>query len=59
MKKIYIAPKVGVIEFSAEHVIATSIKTGSGKVDAANALSNKREPAQNSWGSQNWSNDNH
>ena len=58
MKKIYIAPTMGVVELSMVHVLAASIGTGSEQVNAASALSNKCEPAQNSWGSQNWSDDN-
>ena len=56
MKKTYITPAVGVIELSAEHVLAASIKTGSGKVDATHALSNKREQSNHSWSSDNWAN---
>ena len=54
MKKTYIIPTIEVIEFAAENLIAASILTGTNTVDAASALSNKREPASNSWGSENW-----
>jgi hypothetical protein len=55
MKKTYIIPTIEVIEFAAENLIAASIGTNTtSTVDAASALSNKREPASNSWGSENW-----
>lgn len=44
MKKTYIIPAIEEIEFEAENLIAFSIETGEGKVDAEDALSNKREP---------------
>lgn len=57
MKKTYIIPAIDVIEFAAEKLIAASIGTGKGTVNAENALSNKRQPANNTWDSQNWSED--
>ena len=58
MKKTYINPTIEVIEFAAENLIAASISTNTtSTVDAANALSNKRQPASNSWNSQNWGED--
>lgn len=65
MKKTYIIPAIEVIEFAAEQLIATSslnpgIGSGStpdGDVDAGGGLSNKRQPASNSWSSQNWGKD--
>ena len=56
MKKTYIIPTIEVIEFAAEKLIAASasIGAGTGTVSADYALSNKREPASNSWGSENW-----
>lgn len=57
MKKTYLIPAIEVIEFAAEKLIAVSVKTGNGKVNAVDALSNKREPASNSWNSQNWGED--
>ena len=56
MKKTYITPAVGVIEISTDHVLAASIKTGSGTVNAQNALSNKREQSNHSWSSDHWAN---
>lgn len=57
MKKTYLIPAIDVIEFAAEKLIAVSIRTGKSAVDAKDALSNKREPASNSWNSQNWGED--
>ena len=65
MKKTYIIPTIEVIEFATELLIATSptpgIGTGTtpgGGVDAEEeGLSNKRQPMNNSWGSQNWNKD--
>ena len=57
MKKTYIIPAIEVIEFAAEKLIATSIGTGTQIVNADDALSNKRQPASNSWSSQNWGED--
>lgn len=57
MKKTYIIPAIEVIEFAAEQLIATSIGTGTTTVNAEDALSNKRQPMNNSWGSQNWNTD--
>lgn len=57
MKKTYIIPAIEVIEFAAENLIAASVRTGEGTVNAANALSNKRQPASDSWNSQNWGED--
>ena len=54
MKKTYIIPTIEVIEFAAENLIAASIRTGTGTMNADAALSNKREPVSNSWGAQNW-----
>jgi hypothetical protein len=55
MKKTYIIPTIEVIEFAAENLIAASIGTNTTTtVSADYALSNKREPASNSWGSENW-----
>ena len=57
MKKTYIIPAIEVIEFAAENLIAVSIGTGTQTVNADDALSNKRQPASNSWNSQNWGED--
>lgn len=57
MKKTYLIPAIEVIEFAAEKLIAVSVKTGDGEINAVDALSNKREPASNSWNSQNWGQD--
>ena len=57
MKKTYIIPAIEVIEFAAEQLIATSIGTGTQTVNAEDALSNKRQPMNNSWDSQNWGED--
>ena len=57
LKKTYIIPGIEVIEFAAENLIAASVRTGKGTVSAAEALSNKRQPASNSWNSQNWGED--
>lgn len=57
MKKTYIIPAIEVIEFAAENLIAASVRTGKGTVNAADALSNKHQPASNSWNSQNWGED--
>ena len=57
MKKTYINPTIEVIEFAAENLIAASVRTGEGTVSAAEALSNKHQPASNSWNSQNWGED--
>lgn len=57
MKKTYIIPAIEVIEFAAEKLIAASIGTGTQTVSADDALSNKRQPASNSWNSQNWGKD--
>jgi hypothetical protein len=57
MKKTYIIPAIEVIEFAAEKLIAMSIGTGTQTVSADEALSNKRQPASNSWSSQNWGED--
>ena len=54
MKKTYIIPAIEVIEFAAENMIAVSAGTGTGDVNANEALSNKREPVVNSWSSSNW-----
>lgn len=54
MKKTYIIPAIEVIEFTAENLIATSIETGKGDIDAGDALTNKRQPVNTTWGSQNW-----
>jgi hypothetical protein len=57
MKKTYIIPAIEVIEFAAEKLIAASIGAGTQIVNADEALSNKRQPASNSWSSQNWGED--
>lgn len=59
MKKTYIIPAIEVIEFAAENLIAASIgtSTSASTVSAEDALSNKRQPASNSWNSQNWGED--
>lgn len=58
MKKTYIIPAIEVIEFAAENLIAASIGTNTtSTVSAEDALSNKRQPASNSWNSQNWGED--
>lgn len=54
MKKTYIIPAIEVIEIAAEQLIATSVGTGSGSVDADEALSNKRQPMGGTWSSDNW-----
>jgi hypothetical protein len=54
MKKTYIIPTIEVIEFAAENLIAASIGSGTGTMNANEALSNKREPVVNSWSSSNW-----
>lgn len=54
MKKTYIIPAIEVIEFAAEQLIAASVGTGSGSVDADEALSNKRQPMGGTWSSDNW-----
>ena len=63
MKKTYIIPSLAVIEMEAENMLALSVgtaKDGNGttlKVDAEDALSNKRQPGGSTWGSQNWNTD--
>lgn len=62
MKKTYIIPTIEVIEFAAENMIATSGEgtgIGGGHVEGGveGGLSNKRQPASNSWNSQNWGED--
>ncbi len=65
MKKTYINPAIEVIDFATESLIATSnpnigsgtTPTPGGDVDGEEALSNKRQPMNNSWGSQNWGKD--
>lgn len=54
MKKTYIIPAIEVIEFAAENLIAVSIGKGEGDIDGKEALSNKRQPVNTTWGSQNW-----
>lgn len=57
MKKKYIIPCFEVIEFSVENIIAASLETGDQEVDGGDGFSNKRQPMNNSWGSQNWNKD--
>ena len=63
MKKTYINPAIEVIDFATELLTATSnpnIGSGTtpgGDVDGSEGLSNKRQPMNNSWGSQNWGKD--
>ncbi len=42
MKKTYIIPCLEVVEFSVENIVAVSVGTGDGSVDAGGALSKKR-----------------
>lgn len=42
MKKTYIIPCLEVVEFSVENIVAVSVGTGDGSVDADGALSKKR-----------------
>lgn len=59
MKKVYFTPTLEIIEMDAENVIAGSpgIDSGNGSVSGGGGLSNKRQPVNNSWGSQNWDKD--
>ena len=43
MKRIYIQPVIETVQLLAEGMIATSIKIGEGNVDAAGALTKKKE----------------
>lgn len=56
-KKLYIAPTIEVINMEAENMIAVSIRTGEGTMNASEALSNKREPGVSTWSSNNWNSD--
>lgn len=43
MKRIYIQPVIETVQLLAEGMIAASIKIGEGSVDAAGALTKKKE----------------
>ena len=45
MKKTYIIPTIEVIEFAAENLIAASVRTGEGTVNAANAAATEENIA--------------
>lgn len=57
MKKVYLTPTLEILEIEAEMMIATSPGIGSGEGEETNPLTNKRQPASNSWNSQNWGED--
>ena len=49
MKKTYIQPETFVVNLHTEGMIAASVGFGEGSVDAANAMTNKKESSI--WGS--------
>ena len=60
-KKNYIVPTIELIDIETEYIIATSPEVGgsnNGEIEKEeDILSNKRQPMNNSWGSQNWNKD--
>jgi hypothetical protein len=60
-KKNYIVPTIELIDIETEYIIATSPGVGgsnNGEIEKEeDILSNKRQPMNNSWGSQNWGKD--
>ena len=60
-KKYYITPAIELIDIETEYIIATSPGVGgsnNGEIeDEDDILSNKRQPVNTSWGSQNWNKD--
>lgn len=56
-KKVYIAPAIELFEFETEGCLlegSVLMNTGTGQVNADDALTNKREPNNAPWGSSPW-----
>lgn len=56
-KKVYIAPAIELFEIESEGCLLEGsilMKTGTGEMNAGDALSNKREPNNAPWGSSPW-----